>query len=82
MQTAYVDKYEEELKKAKEEAERITNDIEIIVPYIRFVGIIEDSEKEYYYCNDSSGKYYCESEFARMMRIKRRQKNMQKLAKK
>ncbi len=82
MQIAYVDKYEEELRRAQVTAERVTREIEILVPYLRFVGIIEGSGKTYYYCNDHSGKYYCESEFAKMIRIKNRQKRMQRFAKK
>lgn len=86
MQAAYVDKYEEELRTAIEKAERITEEIEICVPYFRYVGAtIRDENAEsvtHYYCNDRNGKYYYESEFAKQMRIMKRQRRLQRFAKK
>ena len=83
MQAAYTDKYEEELRIAKEKAERITGPMEICVPYLRYVGATKNGESiMHYYFAQSTGTYYCESEFAKQMRIRNRQRRLQSYAKK
>lgn len=83
MQTAYVDKYEEELRIAKKKAERIAGPMEICVQYLRYVGAIKNGESiTHYYFAESTGTYYCESEFAKQMRIRNRQRRLQSYAKK
>lgn len=83
MQTAYVDKYEEELRIAKEKAERITGPMEICVPYLRYVGADKIGESiTHYYFAASTGTYYYESEFAKQIRIGKRQRRLQSYAKK
>lgn len=83
MQTQYVDKYEEELRIAKEKAERISGPMEICVPYLRYVGAIKTGESiTHYYFAQSTGTYYYESEFAKQIRIRNRQRRLQRYAKK
>lgn len=83
MQTQYVDRYEAELRTAIEKAERVSGVIEICAPYLRYVGATKRGESiTHYYCNDSNGTYYCESEFAKQMRISNQQRKMKRYAKK
>lgn len=83
MQTQYVDKYETELRIAKKKAVRIEGPMEICVPYLRYVGAEKIGESiTHYYFAASTGTYYYESEFAKQMRIRNRQRRLQRYVKK
>lgn len=83
MQAAYVDRYEEELRIAIEKADYIPSDEQYKIPSYRYVGRSDKGyEVRHYYCEQSTGKYYYESDFARNMRIKLRNNRLKKYAKK
>ncbi|MBQ4560260.1 MAG: hypothetical protein IJA54_08075 [Tyzzerella sp.] len=83
MQTQYVDKHEAELRTAIEKADYIANVDYYKIPGYRYVGAAQvKSEKRHYYYNPGEDKYYYESDFAREMRLKIRNKRFQNFTKK
>lgn len=83
MQAEYVDKYEEELKKAKEKAGFIPSFNRWKVPYMKFLGTIQGERgNRHYYYDETEDTYYYESDFDKEMRLKLKQSKFKKYAKK
>ena len=83
MQTQYMDKHEAELRTAMEKADYIPSVDNYKISGYRYVGAAQvKSEKRHYYYSPSEDKYYYESDFAREMRLKIRNKRFQNFTKK
>ena len=69
-----MDKYADELEKAYREAMVIPDEYIKMIPGFRFVGTIQTKfgDEHYYYCNDGTGKYYYDTDYAMRARVRKR----------
>ena len=83
MQTARVDRYEEELNTAIQNAKYMPSDVRWRVKHMRFVGRAPGKfGMMHYYYDQADETYYYESDFDREMRIVIQNKNRKKYIKK
>lgn len=82
MQAAYVDKYEEELKKAVEKATYLPSILQNEVPSYRYIGAVDGKYGKTHYYKKGEDTYYFESDFSREMRLKIRNNRFKNYTKK